>query len=360
MVRSKLFILSIVSLMFFAQSCVHGDLDDCPPMVRYAVAFGYTNHTGKTDRFYDDVKKINLYVFDANNLIYTTTTELSPYETNFNIPLDDLPMGNYHIIAWGNVLDGQPFSVTPDEFVKGETTLAEARLILQREAENLSQEELEKLFYGELPNVEIPLYVSQIDTMLLTNNTNRVRVVLHWDHTGEIRETEDQIDYDEVRVYTTASNAVYNFSNQFTGTNNVLYKPYQYFYTGSILETDKRDHELMISYYTKGAIEEITNTCVYDFTILRMMPNSPVQLIVERKKPAVNDPYNLATVDIIDGFITLFDSEGFSNKQHTFDKYENYRVDFYFSYDKLMNTYVSGALNVVPWTWIKDGQTPMN
>lgn len=359
MVRCKLLILSILCIIFFAQSCVHGDLDDCPPMVRYAVAFEYTNHTGKTDRFYDNVKKINLYVFDENNLIYTTATELSPYEKNFNIPLD-IPMGNYNIIAWGNVLDEEPFVVTPDKFIKGETTLDEARFILQREANNMSQKELEMLFYGELANVEIPLYLTRIDTMPLTNNTNRVRVVLHWDHTGEIRETDDKIDYDEVRVRLEASNAVYNFSNQFTESDNVTYKPYGHYYTDSILNSDKRANELVVYYYSADSVKEVTNSCVYDFTILRMITNSQINLVVERKEPAVPDPYNLATVNLIQSFMSLFDSKGViaTERQNSFDKYEHYRVDLYFTYDKLAGEYVTGNFNIKDWVLVEQPAVP--
>ncbi|MDR1115028.1 MAG: FimB/Mfa2 family fimbrial subunit [Tannerella sp.] len=358
MIRYKLLVLPVLCLMIFMQSCVHGDLEECPPMVSYAVAFKYTNHTGTTDRFYDDVKKINLYVFDENNLIYTTTTELSPYDTNFNIPLD-IPMGNYHIIAWGNVLDDQPFSVTPAEFVKGETTLGEARFILERIAGNLSQSELEKLFYGEI-EAEIPLYVSRIDTMSLINDTKRVRVVLHWDHTGEVRETEDVIDYDEVQVSMKGSNAVYNFRNNFVETNNVTYKPYYFDYTGGILATGPERPGEMTVYYYSDAFTEVTNTCVYDFTILRMMTGSPVTLTIERKKKAVSDPYGLVTVDIIESFIHYFNENGFStsDRQNLFDKHDYYRVDFYFNYDKLAGTYVTGGIKVLDWTVIKQPGTP--
>jgi hypothetical protein len=329
-------------------------------MVRYAVAFQYTNHTKSSDRFYDDVKKINLYVFDENNLIYTTTTELSPYETNFNIPLD-LPMGNYHIIAWGNVLDSQPFSVTPDEFVKGQTTLAEARLTLQREAGNLSQKELEKLFYGEI-DAEIPLYVSRIDTMPLINNTNRVRVVLHWDHSGELKETDETINYDEVQVRLSASNAVYGFGNNLTGTNNAVYMPWASYYTDDILNED--DDDWLTMYYYSDAVSEVTNSCVYDFSILRMVVGSPIYLTVERKKPVIPEPNNLLSeqIDVIQTFIACFNDQGVpaAQRQNMFDKHEYYRIDLYFTYDLLMNTYVSGSLQVRPWTMVEQPEVPMN
>ncbi len=366
MVRYKFLLLSMLCSLLFMQSCVHGDLDDCPPMVQYAVAFEYTNHTytGK-DRFYDDVKKINLYVFDENNLVYTTTTKISPYETNFNIPLD-LPMGKYHIIAWGNALDNGNFTVTPDDFVIGQTSLDDARLTLNRIANQFSTtastEELEKLFYGELPNVEIPLYISRIDTMPLINNTNKVRVVLHWDHSGELKATDEKINYDEVRVRLSGSNAVYGFNNSLIGTNNVDYMPWAYYTTDSILKVDK--NKWLTMYYYSNSVAEVTNSCVYDFSILRMITGSPISLTLERKKPAVSDPYNLLSdqINIIQTFTVYFNDQGVSaaQMQNIFDKNEYYRIDIYLTYDLLMNTYVSGTLNLKPWTLVEQPEVPMN
>jgi hypothetical protein len=336
-------------------------------MVRYAVAFKYTDHTntGKTDRFYDDVKKINLYVFDENSLIYTTTTKVSPYETNFNIPLD-LPMGKYHIIAWGNVLDDGNFTITPEDFVIGRTSLNDARLTLNRITNQFSTkastEELDKLFYGELANVEIPLHISRIDTMSLTNNTNHVRIVLHWDHSGELKATEETIDYDEVRVRLSSSNAVYGFSNNFIGTNNVDYMPWAYYTTGSVLDEDK--NEWLTAYYYSDMVAEVTNTCVYDFSILRMEVNSPVYLTVERKKLVIPDPYNLLSdqIDVIRTFTVYFNNQDVpaTQTQTMFDRHEYYRIDIYLTFDELYNTYVSGTLKMVPWKLVEQPEVPMN
>ena len=388
MVRHKLFILPILCLMFFAQSCVHGDLDDCPPMVNYAVAFKYTNHMDKTDRFYDDVKKINLYVFDENNLIYTTTTDLGPHKENFNVPLD-LPMGNYHIIAWGNVLDSQPFSVTSydgdDEnaFIKGKTTIEEARLILQRNADNLSQTELEKLFYGEL-DVEVPLYISRVDTMPLMNNTNHVRVVLHWDHTGAVKTAEKIVDYDEVIVRLTGNNAVYDFDNEFI-SNKVVYAPYAIDNTGAILNTERKSNWLNIYYYP-DSIKEVSDSTVYDFKILRMVVDHEMKLTVLRKKPALDAENLFISPDAPNRYDTDYGLDIIGNSagtlgftkamlartdlgisgsdplivkeekmQRVFDRYENYRVDVYFRFDELANTYISTVvISVEDWHVIKN------
>ena len=360
MIRCKFLLLSMLCSLFFMQSCVHGDLDDCPPMVRYAVAFDYTNHTGSKDRFYDDVKKINLYVFDESGLIYTTVTELSPYETNFNIPLD-LPMGNYDIIAWGNVLDNGDFNF-PKAITKG-TSFNETRLFLQRQANNMIDEELEKLFFGVLNRVEIPLYVSRIDTMSIINNTNNVRVVIHWDHTGELRATENVINYNEVIVRLKASNAEYGFDNRFVSTDNVVYYPWESFYSDSILNVGNKVWETM--YYYSDNFSKVTNSCVYDFSILRMALGSPITLTVERKKPAVTDPYNLlvdGSIDVIQTFTTYFDTKNIavSQMQNMFDKNEYYRIDIFLTYDELMDTYVSGTIHTVPWKLVDQGEVPMN
>jgi len=357
MVRYKLLILSMLCLMVIFQSCVHGDLDDCPPMVRYAVAFEYTDHTGREDRFYDDVKKINLYVFDENNLVYTTTTELSPYDENFNIPLD-LPMGVYHIIAWGNVLDNQPFSITPNEFVKGKTTLNEARLILEKTAGELNNTELEKLFFGELSNVEIPLYTSRIDTVSLMNNTERVRIVLNWDF-SKLGADAQYINHNNILVRLEGSNSVFRFDNNRVPTV-VKYAPYIKYLSDplvdSIKQTDKREW-LKINYYSDD-FSNISKTTIYDFTILRFFKDVPLNLIVEYASPMSDGSFlitPIANVDIVSrntGFEYLFTDRGIleAQWQRTFDINELFEVDMYIIQNNgFYDSFTTGNINVLDW-----------
>ena len=360
MVRNKFFLSTLCCTLIFMQSCIHGDLDDCPPMVSYAVAFTYTLNGWDNDRFYDDVKKINLYVFDKDNLVYTTATELRPFETNFTIPLA-LPMGNYHILAWGNILDNQPFTIFPTEFVKGQTKKSDAQLTLQREAGNLSHQEMEKLFFGDI-DVDIPLYASRVDTIPLINDTKNVRVVIHWDHSGEMRTTQEIINYDEVYVHIDASNAVYNFDNLFTGLNNVVYEPYDFGYDRTYLDRSLRDFEQNTFYYTYDDFDELSNSCVYDFTILRMMTNSPIILTVERHKKVLEAPVVVAQIDIIQDFNNLFESRGvtISNRQTEYDKFDNYRIDLYLTYDEISGEYVTGNFHIEDWHLVDQPTIPMN
>ena len=361
MVRKKMFLLFVLCLIAFAQSsCIHGDLDDCPPMVQYAVAFEYTHHMYSGDRFYDDVKKINLYVFDDDNLVYTTTTELSPFESNFTVPLD-LPMGKYNIITWGNVLDNSPVSITPANFQKGVTTLQEARLTLQRDINNNSSHELEKIFFGDTI-VEIPLYVSRVDTVPLINDTHNIRVVLHWDHTDAVPLSYGQyIDYHEIDVTLHGHNAVY-FFNDMPAPNDVNYHPYAIDRTGEILRTNIWEHTLRINYYPDDLEAEMDST-VFDFKVLRLVPGNELRMTVLQNS-TVSGPENLLGIlgspqrkdpsygiDIVGSFT---DGNGFSKYkrenlnvpdpimlQSSFDRYENYRVDVYLKYHPVANTYYS-------------------
>jgi hypothetical protein len=388
MVRNKLtyYLLLLCTLVF--QGCVHGDLDDCPPMVNYAVAFEYTNHTGNTDRFYEEVKKVNVYVFDDDGLVFTTTTEIGPYENDFKIPLN-LPMGKYRIITWGNLLDGQPFTVTPEEFVTGETTLAEARLILQQYADNLR---LENLFYGER-EVDIPLYYSKTDTVSLINNTNNVRVVLHWDHTGAKVDHSQAVDYNEVIVALTATNITYDFNNKALTTKR-KYNPYYTDLTGDTLRREalRRDNRswMRLFYYPVDIAAE-QDSMVFDFRILRITVDEGITLSVMRKKPVMDQAENLFVPAIINGernperfddpvnpiqgvdlvgsnLDTDAEARGYNKllrsensavisdllleiprQQRRFDINEYYRIDVYLKYEDLYDSYVTGEVQINDW-----------
>ena len=366
MVRNIFILSTLCCFLIFLQSCVHGSLEECPPMVNYAVAFKYTHNAWNNDRFRDDAKKVDLYVFDKDELFYTKKTGLrtkDPFEPNFTIPLD-LPMGTYHILAWCNVLDVQPFNIFPLEFNKGVTTINQARLSLQREAGNLSHQDMDKLLFGDSLHVEIPLYVNRVDTIPLINDTKHIRIVIHWDHTGELRATQQVVNYNDVEVRLAASNAEYNFSNNFTGVNNVVYTPYQYAYDTLYLAQNEREFEQRIYCYDKPVNYTITNACVYDFAILRMMENNPITITIGRNKKVPSASVVLFKEDIVAPVVNYFHvTRGITlpnATQSEFDKYDNYRIDFYFTYDEIAGEYVTGNFKIDNWHWVNQPEIPMN
>ena len=157
-------LLCITILML--QGCVTNNLDDCPDAVRYALSFKYTLHTetsnrlidGEYDRFYDDVDKLFIYVFDVTTkkCVYAdTATILAPFTENYIYPIP-LNTGKYDIITWGwgrNPGDNSlkmSTAIVP-RIIPGSTNIDEARLQIE---EKTCNGQLERIFYSETRNVE--------------------------------------------------------------------------------------------------------------------------------------------------------------------------------------------------------------
>ena len=255
----------LCGMMLMMQSCVTNNLDDCPDAVRYALAFEYTLHTTENsrDRFYDEVDKMYVYVFDAitKECAYVDTLSLlAPFEDDFVYPLS-LNVGKYDIIVWGwgrNPGDQSlkmSTAIVPT-IVPGRTSIDDARLQLEESIGGICDGRLEKIFYSERRNVDISAFVSRIDTLPLMNISNEIRIVIPdaiatsamWKDI-EISITGDDGAY----LFNSLSRAAIvedSYSNEgyFKSGNNapdiaasrgsVTYLPYKTYYTDRILEAD--------------------------------------------------------------------------------------------------------------------------
>ena len=374
MVRIKYLIMVALWVALVGQSCVHGDLDDCPPMVEYAVAFKYTEHLGTRDRFYDDVKKISLYVFDENNYFNTFVYEVAPggrFEPDFKFSLNELPMGKYTMVAWGNVLDSEPFKI-PTTFSKGVTKLEAARLELEKTADSLSTTQLEKLFFGRR-EIEVPLYVNRTDTIPLVNDTKNIRIVIHWDHAN--LQPDDLLQYDSVIVQLKGTNAQYNFKNDSTlraeAKSQVTYDPHKKYLPQTKADSALKEGKVFVDnlpalpiYDEKSYEEQVVKKStkqlrktVYDFTVLRLYENVPLELTIQ-----IADALNRSTLrdlikrhDIIsgtDGCQWQFRGRDFAiDWRTTFDRNDYYQIDVYIYQDRPAGTFVTGQMKILNW-WL--------
>ena len=360
MVRKKLFLFPMLCAIIFMQSCVHGDLDVCPPMVTYAVAFTDTLHMYNGDRFSDDVKKINLYVFDDENLVYTYTTRVGtaePFEKNFKIPLD-LPMGNYHMIAWGNIFGNDSVAISP--VTPHATHFDDVEVILHPNEDNVSNKDLLSVFYGE-KTINIPLYTDRVDTIPLINNTNHIRVVLHWDHTDA--DDGARANYDNIQVRLNGTNSRFDFNDEIL-PNTIQYAPYVTDHSGNLLRDDAKSFQLKIyNPLPTGVVVTPSDSSVYDFKVLRLFPGNELMLTIHQTNnigntinlfAPVNSPLRTSPDFGVDIIGDISGTSGFSqykkdvlNKntreemQESFDRYENYRVDIFLKYNKMNNTYIA-------------------
>ena len=249
------------------QGCVTNNLDDCPEAIRYAIAFKYTLHTeesdryynGEYDRFYEDVDKMFVYVFDATTklCVYADTAKLlAPFENDFIYPIP-LSVGKYNIITWGwgRNKGTQSLNISTaiiPNIVVNSTSIDNARLQLER---TVVDGQLENIFYSECKNVEINSFMSRVDTLPLMNITNMVRIVI-----ADARTAQKQ---DEITVSIQGDDGAYSFNSvirstiesypdgngyfksgsnapDFSGGNrdNVTYYPFKIYRTDSILRAD--------------------------------------------------------------------------------------------------------------------------
>jgi hypothetical protein len=323
--------LLCVYFVLMMQGCVGSGLDECPDAVRYSLAFKYTLHTDDYDRFNDDVDKMFVYVFDAATgvCVYTdTTTMLAPFDDDYTYSLP-LNVGTYDIITWGwgrNVGDlslKRNTAVVPD-IVPGRTSINDARLLLE---ERISDGRLEKTFYGELRSVEVPAFISRIDTISLLNLTNQIRIV--------IPDAKTAAEQDGLSLSIVGNNGAYFFNSPSNAPNSdvtkgvVTYVPYIVYRTDSILLADP----IYLSEPYTGSGRD--SMLIVEISTLRLLQFDTSMEVILR-----TDSWEIkfSLIDLLKAGISS------GNIQYNLDKYYRWQISYNYK-----NTSVSVTINTLDW-----------
>ena len=231
-VRFYFFTFILTSLFLSLTSCdsfIYEGEGDCT--VKYKIRFVYDMNLKWADAFPSEVKSVNLYVFDSNDLFvkeYRAAGEplsVPGYEMTL-----DLPAGDYHFVAWCglenegaaqesfNVVQPQPGVTTIDELICSLNTLSSR----DESAPEISKKRLYFLYHGYL---EANLPDSQdgaeyVYTMYLTKDTNHIRIILQ-----ELSSDEDMNaeDYD---IKIEAANGTMAYNNDLLGDTKITYEPW--------------------------------------------------------------------------------------------------------------------------------------
>ena len=352
--------LLLCSMMFVMQSCVTNNLDDCPDAIRYAIAFKYTLHTedsdrninGEYDRFYKDVDKMFIYVFDEQTklCVYSDTATLrSPFENDFIYPIP-LSVGKYNIITWGwgRNQGNQSLNISTaiiPTVVPNVTSIDDARLQLEKSVIN---GQLEKIFYSEKRNVEIGAFMSRIDTLPLMNITNMVRVVISDLTTASMQDdTSISIEGDDgaylFNSISRSSNSYPGGEGYFKSGNNapdfwggnrsdVTYIPFKTYRTDSIL---KFDPIYIVNPYEGSGRDSML---VVEISSLRLLEdNANMRLIINSE--GKRRSYSLV------GLL----QEGISSRvQYNLDRYHRWQIVF-----EIRETYVTIHIYSMNWHVVK-------
>ncbi|MDR2917715.1 MAG: FimB/Mfa2 family fimbrial subunit [Tannerella sp.] len=320
--------LLFCAAIFLLQGCVINDLDDCPDAIRYALAFEYTLHTGENDRFAEDVDKMFIYAFDATTgiCVYAdTTTLIAPFGKDYTYSLP-LSMGKYDIITWGwgrntgDVSLKMSTAVIPT-IIPGTTSIDNARLLLE---DKLNDGRLERTFYGER-NVDVPAFVSRVDTVSLINITNQIRIIIPDAKTAEIQ--------DRISVSIVGNNGAYYFK---PGSNppamdvlkgGVTYLPYVMYRTDSVLVVDPISKET----YTGTGRDSML---IVEISTLRLVQNDAnMQVVLDYG----GNPVIFPLLEMLQAGIS-------SNIQYNLDKYYRWQLLF-----NITNTSVTVHIQTMDW-----------
>jgi hypothetical protein len=201
--------ICLLPFLFLTQGCLNDDLSVCG--VR--LSFNYPDSLGD-NRFASDVRKANVYIFDANTGVF-----VNEYSATFEQLIDghilpvNLSAGTYDFITWGNL--GDQFEKT--SFVPGETTFSEARLTLNA-LDNIVREYPDSMYYGAMRAKVVEakdLVLNQEIVLDLKKNNKIINVTTRglYDESSIIEDPSSPAFY----CLITSKNGTYKFDNYPTG-----------------------------------------------------------------------------------------------------------------------------------------------
>jgi hypothetical protein len=295
------FVLACLSALFFlVQGCVTDDLSVCG----ISVHFRYTKNLDGVDKFASSVKKVNLYVFDAEGyFIQEYAVEKDSLPQDFTIYVNLTP-GTYDLVAWGNLGDDYEVQAALE---KGVTRIDDLQLSLKRLPGDSVMDTPEPLYHGSLFHTEIlatDLQFNQTLIIDLMKDTKEVKVIA----SGLAVTKESKAGGTVYDCTITSRNGDYKFDNSITGEARLL----QY-----IPQTSVDDENRLVSDFV--VMREFNeNGITGSRLILSRVPASPGDegkelLNVDLRTyllAATGDPANPADLDIWDKFrIELFFDE---------------------------------------------------
>jgi hypothetical protein len=210
-----MFIAACALCLVLTNACdlIDDDSTDCS--VTYQVQFIDDMNLSFADAFDSEVNEITLYVFDEDNVLVWSNTEvgdaLHPTTGKYAMDISHLPAGNYHLVAWGGLAESRSFSMA--DLSTQASTLNDLTCTLNRvsraDGDDVVESELEPLFHG-MTDITIPeqaepgTYTFVIN---LTKDTNTVTIVL------QQLDSETEMNIDEFEFTITANNGHLNHDN---------------------------------------------------------------------------------------------------------------------------------------------------
>lgn len=248
-------ILATCSSILLLSSCIKEEIDPCASYIRFV----YNYNMSYVDLFPQQATKMNLYIFDENNIFVTELKDESgSFSKDYVIPLPaNLGNKNYTFMAWSGLYNDSYDKTT---LSPGQSTLEDFELKVnglqtKSTGNGIINRELKPLWHGKLSNVSLEQN-NYVKTVSLMKNTNKFRIIM------QVLDDKATIDVNDYDFQISSANGTYNHNNELQGDeieDKIDYKPYH----------TKNDTET-------GALAEL-NT-------LRLMSDKNNRLVISHKK----------------------------------------------------------------------------
>lgn len=278
-VRNKLSVLGHKMMMVFLSlpvliltGCsIWEDLPECPPTtgkVWIGLSFTYHNTTDENknyiDLFGETARRTDLFIFNEDDLLIKKIEDATgPFVNGYRIPVEQLPAGTYHAVAWCNLYSNGATVLSPEP-VEGKTKKEELTVQLSELENNEITRHSLPLLYGKTE----PFTVSENDLtragdtvipISLLRNTNEINIMVKWVDANTGKPCRDASHAESTRIYIRDNNGMYNLDNEQQTVDAFTYIP---------------------SYLTNLPVneEEEDATLHAKSTVMRMFPDSSPQL----------------------------------------------------------------------------------
>ncbi|MDR1938598.1 MAG: FimB/Mfa2 family fimbrial subunit [Tannerellaceae bacterium] len=201
------------------QSCVQDDLSDCISDKRiyfdYAEALSSPKHEGINPA---DITRMNLFVFDENNLFVSEYIDESPrISPEYFMSVPGLKAGNYKFVAWGNLKE--QYAISIPGLIPGETNFDDIRVSLKCIENSTVKEILKPLFFAthaESNTIEILEMTNQFIRLKLVDDLYKINVTVTGLDSASIADNDYRIDISD-------DNGIYRFNNDFASCEKFTY-----------------------------------------------------------------------------------------------------------------------------------------
>ena len=309
----------ICMLQWLVAGCVKEDFSDCPTG-SYLIKFEYVNHTDTehSNRFYMDVYRVDLYIFDSTgHFVKCITNSGTPFNEDFYIK-PELSEGSYTLVAWGNLSD--EVMVKP-AFVSGKTTLEEGLLSLKTITNQSVNKKLTPVFHA-IKEITVDDSIDKTDILSFTKNENQLRLTVKWFEESGIPCIHGSADGVRIRVVD-PKGATYKFDNSVVASGNeLIYYPYQ------TVGNDKHN--------------ELTGS----FSLMRLIEGEEQTLLVERpmEDGSVRELYRCNLVNLIQ-------EHPYTRAQEDLDQRDFYEIELSLvdDLDGDTDTFMQAAITIAGW-----------